>query len=80
MKIYSRPKNKKTDFKNLCPYCYRPHHVKKKCHHNYGKITSQNIKESFKNSIKELKKKADTTKRNTEVDFKKITEPYSSIN
>lgn len=54
MKNHSKPKHKKKDRGDLCPYCSRPGHVEEKCYYKHPERASQNFGERFKDRIKEL--------------------------
>lgn len=54
IKSYSKPKDRKKDPGDLCPYCSRPGHVEEKCYYKHPERASQNFRERFKDRIVEL--------------------------
>ena len=51
MKISSKPKDKRKNLRNLCPYCSRPGHMEEKCCYKHLERASQNFQEKFKDRI-----------------------------
>ena len=82
MKISSKPKDKKKDLRDLCPYCSRPSHIEEECYYKHPERASQNFWERFRDQIQELQSKANATRshRNVEVDIDNAFEHLSSEN
>ena len=62
MKSSSKPKDKKKNPGDLCPYCSKPNYVEKKCYDKHPECASQKFRERFKDRIKELQSVANATK------------------
>ena len=82
MKISSKPKDKRKDLRDLCPYCSRPGHMEEKCYYKHPERASQNFRERFKDRIQELQSKANATRSHTnvEVNIDNASEHFSSEN
>ena len=82
MKISSKPKAKKKDLRDLCPYCSRSGHIEEKCYYKHPERASQNFRERFKDRIQELQSKANATRSHTnvEVNIDNASEHFSSEN
>ncbi len=82
MKSSSKPKDKKKDPGDLCPYCLRPYHIEEKCYYKHPERANQNFQERFKDRIRELQSKANATRSHTDVEFniENVSEQYLSEN
>ena len=69
MKISSKPKDKKKDLRDLCPYCSRLGHIEEKCYYKYPERASQNFREKFRDRIQELQSKANATRSHTNIEI-----------
>ena len=82
IKILSKFKDKKKNYKDLYFYYLRPDHIEKKCYFKYFKYINQKFSKRFKNNIKNFQFKVNATKfhSNAKTNIKNIFEQYSFKN
>ena len=82
IKISSQLKDRKKNLEDFCLYCSRPSHIEEKCYYKHSEHTSQNIRERFKNRIRELQSKFHATRSHigVEVNIDNVSEPHLSEN